>query len=252
MCSSLNPALGCRHRAALVSRRWHAAAHSPAVLLKHGVSLLSHRNGASTQLQSLAAWLARHGQHVRRIRLSCSPKRQFAEPCAWELASCLSACAAVAAGSLQQLMVDFNATGVPLCVTSWCAPLRQLSSLWLSGSVYTDLRISSSLAGLTAVTDLSLKGSAVSIDAAAQLPPNVEQLKLCDYKSTALPRQVRVAGWGLGPARLRSCAPAQQGCALLCNVVVCSRRPRLCSPRLQLPPPHLYCSCRASAASPSW
>ena len=181
----------CRHRAALASRRWHAAAHAPGSLR---VVRLSSFDNSVARLQSLAAWLQRHGQHVQEVRLDVNPPNQAAQPCTWELAGCLTACAAAAAGSLQQLSLQMYARGSTLCVTSWCAALRQLRSLDLVAGYAGQLHIASSLAGLTVLTQLSLSGQAVSVDAAAQLPPAVERFKLRDAASTALPSQV---GWHL-------------------------------------------------------
>ena len=171
-----------RHRAALVSRRWHAAAHAPG-LLQSPIWCYS-----STHLPSLTAWLLRHGRHVRSLNIDCYPPRDQLTMVAWELAGCLTACAATAARSLQRLSLRL-ADGGTLCVASWCAVLRQLRSLELEASSYT-LQISSSLAGLTAVTQLRLQGRTVSLGAGVQLPPAVERLELRDEASTALPLQV--------------------------------------------------------------
>lgn len=67
--------------------------------------------------------------------------------------------------------------------------MQQLQSLRLESGSST-LRVSSSLAGLTAVSQLKLWGHNVIVDAAAQLPPNVERLSVTDMQSEALPQQV--------------------------------------------------------------
>ena len=100
---------------------------------------------------------------------------------AWELAGCLTACSVVAAGSLQQLSLMLGGgTDIALCVASWCAALQQLQSLHIDAGYSGQLHVGSSLAGLTALTRLSLQGQTVSVDAGAQLPPAVERLKLQD------------------------------------------------------------------------
>ena len=117
-----------------------------------------------------------------------------AQPCSTrELVGCLTACAATAAGSLQQLELTLGSSYDTLCVASWCAALRQLRSLCIdAGYIYRpgQLRIGSGLEGLTALTRLVLSGRTVSMDAGAQLPPAVERLRLCDEASAALPLQV--------------------------------------------------------------
>lgn len=143
---------------------------------------------SQAQLQSLAGWLPRHGQNVRSLLLICNIN---AETGAGELATCLDALAT--AGSLQQLTVLAFGLGTALSVTSWCAALRQLRELCMSLDTryYLNiLHISTSMAGLTAVTRLELAGCSVLVAASAQLPPNVERLWLQDGSSAELPRQV--------------------------------------------------------------
>lgn len=176
----------CRHTAALVSRRWHAAAHSPQLLAD-----VLCPNADSRRLESLTAWLPRHGQHVRSLDLSCHPEDGESGPVTWQLAGCLQAFAAVA-GSLERL--SLSAQSEPgLCVTPWAAALRRLVRLSLWADPCT-LRICSSLSGLTALTALTLSGTPVKIDAAVQLPPNVELLWFIDRQGEELPPQVRL--WG--------------------------------------------------------
>ncbi len=141
------------------------------------------------RLQSFAAWLLRHGRHVRSFDLSCYPPSSETEPFLWEALACLGALAA--AGSLQQLKLTcYSRTA--LGVASWCAAQRQLEELHLANSCNT-LRISASLAGLSALTQLTLRGHGVVVDATVQLPPNVERLFLQDTFSAALPPQVKPA-----------------------------------------------------------
>ena len=166
--------------------------HSPDALR----SISCHRPGVAA-LPSLTAWLLRHGRHVRSCHLQCWFGNNAAR--AWEMAACLGALAA--ARSLQQLNLYFGCMGAALCVTSWCAALRQLSELELVSGV-SELCICSSLDGLTAVTQLGLTGTAVVVDGAAQLPPNVERFSLGCGRA-ALPLQVGPA-WSLWQAGGRS------------------------------------------------
>ena len=153
------------------------------------VRLASIHNSAAT-LQSLTAWLHVHGQHVQEVILELDPPMDE-QPCSTrELVGCLTACAATAAGSLQQLELTLGSSTDTLCVASWCAALRQLRSLCIDARYHGQLRIGSSLEGLTALTRLVLSGRTVSVDTGAQLPPAVERLRLWDETSAALPLQV--------------------------------------------------------------
>ncbi|PRW32686.1 LRR receptor-like kinase family [Chlorella sorokiniana] len=99
-------------------------------------------------------------------------------------------------------------TGSTLCVASWCAALRQLTSLDLSTGFVGTLRLSSNLSGLTALKRLLLEGERVVVDAAARLPPNVERLRLGDSRSVALPTQLSaLTRLSLLVLRARSCTP---------------------------------------------
>ncbi|KAI7836518.1 hypothetical protein COHA_009619 [Chlorella ohadii] len=174
-----------RHRAALVSRRWLAAAHAPAVLRS-----VSCCGPSLVQLQSLAAWLLRHGRHVRCLELACDPAEDVFAACHWELGACLGVLAA--AGSMQQLKLAVRVDSVDISelhITSWCTALRQLRELELR-SIIGRLLISSSLAGLSAVTWLWLAGDPIELGPAVQLPPNVEELRLGNIGNEEPPHQV--------------------------------------------------------------
>lgn len=152
---------------------------------------ISCRRFSLAQLQSITTWLLRHGLYVRSLNLFCYPHDTEAEACAWDLAASLGALAA--SGLLQQLRLGFSSMRTALHVTSWCSALRQLRELQLFNRRGV-LRISSSLAGLSTVTGLDLIGGPVVLDAAVQLPPNVEWLCLFDDCERAeLPEQVRYA-----------------------------------------------------------
>lgn len=172
----------CRHRAALVSRRWNAAAHSPTALQQ------PIKGPAGRRLPSLTAWLWRHGRQVRSLNLSSYVSGDDVTPYTWELASCLAVCALTAAESLRQLTI-YLAGGGTLCIATWCVALRQLGSLSVSSSSMGEVRISCNLSSLTALTQLAVEGKTVTIDDLVQLPPAVERLRFSDSTSTALPHQ---------------------------------------------------------------
>lgn len=230
LCLQLPRMCCCRHHAALVSRRWYAAAHVPDVLRS-----ISSYGSTPARLPSLAAWLLRHGRHMQSFGLFCHKGNSDAGLFAWELSACLGALAT--ASSLQQLRVHFNCAGTALRITSWCAALRQLQQIDLTASS-SFLRISSSLAGLVAVTRLELSGDAIIVGAEAQLPPNVEQLQLKDSESEALPQQVspldccEVDGW-----RLAHLCTAPRPYGMQFGSAVSVAHPR-----------SACCSCRASPA----
>lgn len=144
----------------------------------------------NARLPSLTAWLLRHGRHVRSLELDCGRAPTDPEAYTWELAACLGAL--VVARSLQRLSVSCSSDSPDLCVTSWGVALRQLKSLRLLSC--GELRICRSLAGLSAVTELELRGEVITVEAAAQLPPNVEQLSLSVEDDEELPHQVGPAG----------------------------------------------------------
>lgn len=180
---------------ALVSQWWHGAAHAPALLQSVECLIVG-----PSALESLAAWLRRHGRHVRSFIMDCHPGSHADRgPCARELAHCLAALAS--AGGLQQLELCPHFGDIPLCALEWCAALRQLQSLELASS---HVRISSDLAGLTAVTRMALSGCVVTVDAAARLPPNVERFSLQESEyNNGLPRQVSPSACGTAESETR-------------------------------------------------
>ncbi len=184
----------CRPYAALVSNRWHAAAHAPALLQS-----MTGYCSSLQRLQSLTTWLLRHGRHVCSFSLHCSPCSYDRQECLWELPACLAALAETSA--LQRFKLSFGSYEAWLCTSPWCPALRQLQSLELENE-HGRVHLNSSLAGLVAVTRLALSGESVTVAFAAQLPPNVERLALTDERSVELPRQVspgkvgaKVEGW---------------------------------------------------------
>lgn len=174
-----------RHAAALVSRRWHRCAHAPE--LCRSVSLDLHRlrpTARPAALDSLAAWLLRHGQHVRKVELEHHEANADAAENGLmvQLGCCLMACAA---GTVEAFLLWSS----QLLVASWAPSLRSVRKLRLD-CLDGELVISSSLHGLTQLTNLSLGGSHVRFSNAARLPTSVERLWPSDYFSSTLPSQV--------------------------------------------------------------
>ena len=187
----------CRHCAALVSRRWARCVSAPE-LCRHVA--MSWPNdplcplGFTGAIASLAAFMLRHGPHVRSLSISASgsaPERESssAEGQA-QLACCLAACAG---GQLESLCVY-----VPcVVVAAWAPALRTLRQLYLGClSESGELFISSSLHGLTQLTRLVLESTRVNFVSGAHLPPSIEQLGFDERSNGTLPEQVRfiVAG----------------------------------------------------------
>ena len=113
--------LHCRLEAALACRRFAAAACDPELLREVDAGQLE----GLWALRSLAAWLVRHGRHVRRLSLACYAEHLLAD-CAAALASCLVA--ADAAGKLEQVKVSGRVGS-----TEWVAALRSLQHLQRAG-----------------------------------------------------------------------------------------------------------------------
>lgn len=172
------PLLLCRQRTALMSRRFAAAACSPLLLRRVDLPLLD----SSSALESLAAWLARHGQHVRSLRYRCGPAHErFAQGLVSGTATCLTA--AGAAGQLQDLCVY---AALDELHTGWLCTMRSLTRLQLSA---TPLSISPAIRGLTALQSLTLVGE-VDFKAGARLPTAITRLSVeCDESGEDLPAQ---------------------------------------------------------------
>ena len=136
----------CRHAAALVSRRWHDCAHAPELCRKVAPHLPQQRPAAQTAaLQSLAAWLLRHSQHVRSLDLELHDDSGPENEQMAQLACCLMACAS---GPMEEL---FPVWTPQLLAAAWAPALRSLRWLRLD-SLDQELVISRSLHGLTQLT----------------------------------------------------------------------------------------------------
>ena len=166
LCPSLpSGPVHCRQLAALVCKRFAAAACSPELLRE--VQLLVCDD--VPVLWSLAAWLARHGRHVRKLCLK--DEEDLDEDCG-SMVSAVATCLATvgAAGQLVELEVV-------MCRpvhTEWLAAARSLQRLSLHGF---PLHISPAIAGLTALQSLQLKGE-LQFAASARLPASVTRLVL--------------------------------------------------------------------------
>lgn len=135
-------------------------------------------------LASFTAWLLRHKQHVRSIRLQVDSwvEHEAAQEQA-QLACCLMACMG---SQLHSLRLHTP----PLVVAAWApAALGSLRQLHLR--VGSKLTVSSSLAGLTQLTRLVLDGSPTVFCEGVRLPPSIEQLQFTDVLARELPEQVR-------------------------------------------------------------
>ena len=136
----------------------------------------------AASLESLRAWLLRHGRHVRRVELVGTCVLDDAAQA--HLACCLHACAC--SGQLEALRVWL----APLQVGSWAPAMRHSLRHLQLGSARHELLINSSLASLSQLTALQLRGKPVSFAAGARLLLSLERLYFADRSSPALPDQV--------------------------------------------------------------
>lgn len=175
----------CRQRAALVCKRFAAAACSPELLQEVDVGEVKE----VAALHSLSAWLARRGRHMQRLLLSAQPHSLPAGPDSFEAA--LTGCLHAAASSAARL-VRLTA-GRMVTSTGWLAGLPSLQQLELQGSVWsTPLHLSPAISGLAALGSLHLDGMII-IDHGLRLPTTITQLHLASHHSLDMPAQVRAA-----------------------------------------------------------
>ena len=186
----------------MVRHRWHECAHAPELcrtVVLYGATWPRNPPLAfSAALASLTAWLLRHGQHVRSLRLYGWGEEGAAAEAQSHLACCLMACAG---GQLEALGVNVRT----LVAAGWAPLLHTLCRLHL-GRFQGELLISSSLHSLTQLTVLALEGSPIRFAAGARLPASVEQLWVADDLNYALPAQVRNHGQLLLGSRACMCA----------------------------------------------
>lgn len=132
------------------------------------------------ELRSLAAWLRRHGRHVRQLKC-CFPSEGEGIDVATAVTSCLVAVGAT--GQLRELAVFGNIRS-----TEWLPAMRSLERLKLSDTEGEPLHLSPTISMLTALGSLELDGLPIRLDAAARLPPSITRLRLCD-DGTSMPLQ---------------------------------------------------------------
>ncbi len=157
----------CRQRAALVCKRFAAAACSPELLREVEPQL--HLLNDVAVLRSLAAWLARHGRHVRKLSILFDADfREVRESKASAFATCLAT--AVATGQLVELKAGMYTT----VHTEWLAAARSVQRLTLQGF---PLHIAPAISRLLALQSLQLKGEP-QFAAGAQLPASISRLVL--------------------------------------------------------------------------
>ncbi len=164
-----------------MSKRFAAAACIPELLRQ--VSFEYGENLAP--LQSLAAWLARHGQHVRTLALwDATADDLAANAVNASVASAVTTCltAAFAPGRLEVLEADMKL----LAHTDWLAPARSLRDLTLTGR---PLHVSPAIAGLTALQSLELRGR-LQYAAGFQFPTSLTRLSLAQDDLHEMPPQV--------------------------------------------------------------
>lgn len=171
----------CRQRAALVCKRFAAAACTPELLRDVDASKIE----SLTALRSLAAWLLRHGPHVRHF--SC---RFPGEDEGIELATAVTSCL-VAAGAPRQLH-ELAVVG-NIRSTEWLPAMQSLERLRLLDTEAEPLQVSPTVSMLTALCSLELEGRPILLDAAARLPPSITRLRLCDSGGSMPLQASRVA-----------------------------------------------------------
>lgn len=187
---------------ALTCKRLRAVCLAPALLsFIHGSTsrLVGLRHEA--RLASLRAFLAAHGQHVRRFdlrvgasyaaRLEGLPGGRYVDL----TTACLEELGRSAAASLQRLTV----WAYDVESTAWLPQLTALTGLTLS-ITRTDalLRLPPSFSRLTALVDADLFADELRLE--GPLPPSLTRLKLLDGSHTLqLPAQVRGGQAALPP-----------------------------------------------------
>ncbi len=163
-----------------MSTRFAAAACSPELVREVTISRID-----VPILRFLAAWLVRHGRHVRTLRLwddHSFPEDEASAITASAMATCLMA--ACGTGQLVELEVGMNLAAH----TEWLAAARWLRHLRLFA---VPLHVSPAIAGLTALQSLELWGE-LEVEAGVQLPPSVTRLAVEGDDGDEMPPQVSV------------------------------------------------------------
>ncbi|PRW20407.1 leucine-rich repeat receptor-like serine threonine- kinase BAM1 [Chlorella sorokiniana] len=181
-----------RQVAALVSRRWHRCAHAPELCRNLTVAIDEWQPRASDwrqearapNLASFAAWLQRHGQHLRCLQLEVLPYDGYDEQAVGqELARCMSA----AMPQLDQLLITLHNNWLTVGWAGQLPPSLRELGVHLYGWD-EKLRISASLGGLTHLTKLVLSASRLKLNAGVQLPPSLRTLALNGNSKRGLPQ----------------------------------------------------------------
>lgn len=148
--------------AALVCTRFAAAACSPELLRDLDLGTV---NGLPA-VRSLTAWLGRHSQQLRRLKLSC-----------WSEADAVASCLAAAGAAGQLVELD---DGSHIASTEWLGAMSSLRRLTLNAirGVGEELPISPAISALTALESLHLVGCGVSFQPGARLPACITRIKL--------------------------------------------------------------------------
>ena len=163
---------------ALVCKRFAALACSPP-LLQH---LQLPRVVGLPALQSLAAWLSRHGRHARMLEFDGWAGDGAAADSA--VATCLAAVGA--AGQLTKLQA------VSSGATDWLAAMRSVRHLKLLS--YTGVHVSATIAGVSTLQSLTLGGNSVRSPDGVRLPTSITRLFVEDGRSGRMPPQARRGG----------------------------------------------------------
>ena len=194
----LLPACRCR-TAALVCKRWKRLVRSPALVRATGISLACSSNAGWKRLRRLLAWLRRHRamRSLRRLQLKLalspapetSPEQESAH-----LARLLGRL-----GSARKLSeLRLSLAQLPLAAGTWLGDLQHLQRLRIDSHLL--LTIAAPLHGLTALRDLQLTASQLSLGPCATLPVALTSLHLevGELLAGGLPPQV-------GAVLCRSC-----------------------------------------------
>ncbi len=162
----------------LACKRFAAAALSPELLREMDVELMS-----LPAVRSFAAFLARHGQQLQRLKLHCDDETEEGGAAA---AAAVTACLSFAGAGRQ--LVELRVSG-RICSTEWLVAMPLLRRLelqsWDEGS---RLHVSSAIRSLSALSVLQLSGN-LSFPAGKRLPPSLKWLSLESDGSAALPKQ---------------------------------------------------------------
>ena len=154
-----------------------------------------HAKAGADRLQSLRAFLAAHGQHVRKMDLRAD---EYGGPAV----ACMEECSKTAAASLQHLAIEVGGLGC----TAWLPQHTALTAVKLDVSL--SLALPPALSQLAALADLDVVAHEPRLG--GPLPPGLTRLRLVDSAfKLALPAQVRAAPCTQGALPRGAAADAQ-------------------------------------------